>query len=39
VAVTYVLNQNETPGTIKALGVAFGGYVIALITAAYKSDN
>ena len=39
VAVTYVFNQNQTPGTIKALAVAFGGYVIALVTAAYKSDN
>ena len=39
VAVTYVLNQNETPGTIRALAVAFGGYVIALVTAAYKSDH
>lgn len=39
VAITYVLNQNQTPGTIKALAVAFGGYVIALVTAAYKSDN
>jgi hypothetical protein len=39
VAITYVLNQNETPGTIKALAVAFGGYVIALVTAAYKSDH
>ena len=39
VAVTYVLNQHETPGTIKALAVAFGGYVIALVTAAYKSDD
>jgi hypothetical protein len=39
VAITYVLNQHETPGTIKALAVAFGGYVIALITAAYKSDD
>jgi hypothetical protein len=39
VAVTYVLNQNQTPGTIKALAVAFGGYVIALVTAAYKSGN
>lgn len=35
VAITYVVNQNETPGTIKALAVAFGGYVIALVTAAY----
>jgi len=39
VAITYVLNQNETPGTIKALAVAFGGYVLALVTAAYKSDS
>lgn len=39
VAITYVLNQNETPGTIKALAVAFGGYVLALVTAAYKSDT
>lgn len=39
VAATYVFNQNETPGTIKALAVAFGGYVIALVTAAYKSDS
>jgi hypothetical protein len=39
VAITYVCNQNETPGTIKALAVAFGGYVIALVTAAYKSDS
>jgi hypothetical protein len=35
VAIAYVCNQNETPGTIKALGVAFGGYVITLVTAAY----
>ena len=39
VAITYVLNQNETPGTIKALAVAFGGYVIALMTAAYRGDS
>jgi tellurite resistance protein TehA-like permease len=37
VAITYVLNQNETPAAIKALAVAFGGYVIALVTAAYKN--
>jgi hypothetical protein len=35
VALTYILNQNETPGTIKALAVAFAGYVIALINTAY----
>jgi hypothetical protein len=36
VAVTYVLNQNQTPDTIKALAVAFAGYVMALVTNAYK---
>jgi hypothetical protein len=35
VAITYALNQSETPGPIKSLAVVFGGYVIALITAAY----
>ena len=35
VALTYVLNQAETPDTIRALAVAFGGYVIALINTAY----
>jgi hypothetical protein len=39
VAITYVCNQRETPGTIRALAVAFGGYVIALVTAAYKTDS
>jgi hypothetical protein len=39
VAVTYVLNPNQTPQAIKALAVAFGGYVIALVTAAYKSSS
>jgi hypothetical protein len=39
VAITYVLNQNQTPGAIKGIAVAFGGYVIALITAAYKSAH
>ena len=38
VAITYVLNPNQTPQSIKALAVAFGGYVIALVTAAYKSS-
>jgi hypothetical protein len=33
--VVYILNQNETPGTVKALAVTFGGYVIALINMAY----
>jgi hypothetical protein len=35
VAITYACNQNETPGAIKALAVAFGGYVITLVTTAY----
>jgi hypothetical protein len=35
VAVSYIINQNQTPPSIKALAVAFGGYVIALVTAAY----
>lgn len=35
VAVTYVLNQHETPSAIKALAVAFAGYVISLISTAY----
>ena len=39
VAVTYVLNQSQTPDAIKALALAFGGYVIALVNAAYKSSS
>ena len=35
VAVTYFLNQQETPDTIKTLAVAFAGYVIALLTSVY----
>jgi hypothetical protein len=35
VLVVYILNENETPGTVKALAVTFGGYVIALINMAY----
>jgi len=35
VAVTYFLNQQETPEAVKALAVAFAGYVLALVTAAY----
>jgi hypothetical protein len=35
VAITYVTNQDETPSTLKALAVAFGGYVITLVTTAY----
>ncbi|HEY7622148.1 MAG TPA: hypothetical protein VH834_20425 [Solirubrobacteraceae bacterium] len=36
VAVTYFLNPNETPDAIKTLAVAFAGYVIALLTSAYR---
>jgi hypothetical protein len=35
VAIVYIFNQNETPGTVKALAVTFGGYVIALVQTAY----
>jgi len=35
VTITYISNQNETPSSIKALAVVFGGYVIALVTTAY----
>lgn len=33
--VVYILNQNETPGSVKALAVTFGGYVLALLNTAY----
>jgi hypothetical protein len=39
VAVTYALNPNQTPATIKALAVAFAGYILALLTAAYHDDG
>jgi hypothetical protein len=35
VAITYVVNPSTTPGSVRALAIAFGGYVIALITRAY----
>ena len=35
VAVTYFLNQSETPAEIKALAVAFAGYVLAFFTASF----
>jgi hypothetical protein len=35
VAIVYILNQGETPEAIKALAIAFAGYVIAFMTAAY----
>lgn len=31
----YILNQNETPSSVKALAVTFGGYVLALLNMAY----
>jgi hypothetical protein len=35
VAIVYLLNQGETPPGIKALAIAFAGYVVAFMTAAY----
>jgi hypothetical protein len=35
VAITYLLNQAETPEAIKALAILFAGYVLAFVTAAY----
>jgi hypothetical protein len=35
VAIAYVCKRGETPPTIKALAVAFGGYVLTLVTTAY----
>lgn len=34
-AVVYILNQRETPSSVRALAVAFGGYVLALLNMAY----
>jgi hypothetical protein len=39
VAVTYVLNQDSTPPAIKALAIAFGGYVVALVNTAYRNGG
>jgi len=39
VAVTYVLNQDSTPPAIRALAIAFGGYVVALVNAAYRNGG
>jgi hypothetical protein len=33
---TYLANVGETPGLLRTVAVAFGGYVIAYIGAAYK---
>lgn len=35
VAVTYALNERQTPGPVKALAVTFAGYVVALLTVAF----
>jgi hypothetical protein len=34
-AATYILNRAETPPDIKALAIAFAGYVLAFVNAAY----
>jgi hypothetical protein len=39
VSVTYLLNQSATPKDIKALAIAFGGYVITFVTAAYGTAS
>lgn len=33
---TYLWNVKESPGVVKTISVAFGGYVIAYIGKAYK---
>jgi hypothetical protein len=35
--VTYLANQNESPGVVKTIAVAFGGYVVAYIGKAYQN--
>jgi hypothetical protein len=35
--VTYLANQNESPGVVKTIAVAFGGYVIAYVGKAYQN--
>jgi hypothetical protein len=35
VTLTYILNSGQTPDAIKALAIAFGGYIVALINTAY----
>ena len=39
VAVTYAMNANETPADLRTIAVAFGGYVIALVTAAFAAGG
>ena len=38
-AVTYAMNANETPADLRTIAVAFGGYVIALVTAAFATGG
>lgn len=33
---TYLANVDETPGLVKTVAIAFGGYVIAYVGAAYS---
>jgi hypothetical protein len=33
---TYVVREVESPGVVKAIAVAFGGYVIAYVGKAYS---
>ena len=35
--ITYIGNQSESPGVVKTIAVAFGGYVIAYIGQVYKN--
>ena len=39
VAITYVTHQSETPSAVKALAVAFAGYVLALVRSAYGNSK
>jgi hypothetical protein len=39
VAITYVTHQSETPSAIRPLAIAFAGYVLALIKAAYSNAS
>jgi hypothetical protein len=36
ISVTYALNEAETPEVLKTITIAFGGYVLAYISAAYQ---
>lgn len=39
VAITYIFNQDHTPGTLRAIAVTFAGYVLALIHSAFGSGS